>query len=194
MKILPGLTGIIACGGKSSRMGFDKSMIAYTGIPHAYYLYELLSHFCDDVYLSHNQTQNFDNYYKQIPDLKEYVDRGPVTALLTAISSFPGNSIMLIGCDYAHITLKEIEMLVENRKLNSLAICFKNESGIHEPMPAIYECDSHFAILERFNNNKYSLREFLEYNSIVSLVPDNYRNLKSIDQPNEIGSAIQIKL
>lgn len=44
--------GLVLAGGKSNRMGKDKSRLHYHGQPHALFLYKLLSKFCEKTFLS----------------------------------------------------------------------------------------------------------------------------------------------
>ena len=45
------------CGGKSSRMGTDKSRIIYHEKEQQYHVYEMLQLICEDVFISCNKEQ-----------------------------------------------------------------------------------------------------------------------------------------
>src|SRR4051812_48176697 len=90
--------GLVACGGKSTRMQEDKAFINYNGKPQAYIAYDLLSAFCKQVYLCCSQSQAvlFDKHYKILPDTAPFSESGPAAALLTAASKFPGKDFILL--------------------------------------------------------------------------------------------------
>ena len=46
------LFGLILSGGRSTRMGNDKGLISYHGLPQREYLYQLAANFCEDTFLS----------------------------------------------------------------------------------------------------------------------------------------------
>ncbi|NNE77041.1 MAG: NTP transferase domain-containing protein, partial [Pricia sp.] len=52
MIIGPKIYGLVLAGGKSSRMGKDKGLIPYHGMPQREYLYHLLGRVCDKTFLS----------------------------------------------------------------------------------------------------------------------------------------------
>ena len=46
------MNGLVLSGGQSSRMGRDKALIDYHGLPQYAYVYDLLLGFCDKVFIS----------------------------------------------------------------------------------------------------------------------------------------------
>src|SRR4051812_39594577 len=97
--------GLVVCGGKSSRMGKDKSMLDYHGKPQRYYLYEMLEPLCEQVFISCSKEQaaTIPSEYKIIEDAAEYEDIGPMAALLSAFKKYPKASFIAVGCDYPFI-------------------------------------------------------------------------------------------
>src|ERR1043165_6645961 len=100
------LTGLVVCGGQSSRMGTDKSMLNYHGKPQRYYLYEWLQQWCEEVYISCNadQAATIPGSYNTIADKDEWKDMGPMTGLLSVHTMLPGADMLVIGCDYPLLT------------------------------------------------------------------------------------------
>jgi molybdopterin-guanine dinucleotide biosynthesis protein A len=186
--MLKSLIGIIACGGMSSRMKADKSLLNYHGLPQRYYLYDLLKPFCSDVFISCNeeQVETVKKDYKIICDKKEYAGNGPVSGLLSAFAEHPENAVLFVGCDYPFFGTKDLQNLIEERSDNYSAICYRNtNSFIPEPLLAIYEKRSKELILQRFLQEKYSLREFLISSDTQYLSPLNNHTLKSVDTPEQ---------
>jgi hypothetical protein len=54
---LSGTYGLVVCGGNSSRMGSDKSMLIYYEKPQRYHVYQMLQPFCEKVFISCNEKQ-----------------------------------------------------------------------------------------------------------------------------------------
>src|SRR5436190_22901112 len=107
------LTGLVLCGGKSSRMGKDKSLLEYHGQPQRYYLYEILEALCGSAYISCNKEQAKDvpANYKVIVDDPEYNDISPMARLLSAFKKHPKSDFLLVSCDYPFINRHPIKTL-----------------------------------------------------------------------------------
>src|SRR5688500_16599101 len=105
--------GLVVCGGKSTRMGTDKSMLNYYGEPQRYHLYNMLSKLCERVFISCNaeQAANIPDKYSVIIDDNQYGDIGPMVALLTALDKYPNVSFLAVGCDYPHLRIEELDRL-----------------------------------------------------------------------------------
>jgi molybdopterin-guanine dinucleotide biosynthesis protein A len=133
------LTGIVACGGQSSRMQIDKSLLQYHMLPQRYHVYHLLKQFCADVYLSINKAQEItiESGYKYLIDDLEYENYGPISTLLTAKKKIAHSSFLLIGCDYPMLEISDIENLKSHRKADKNAICYINpNSNFIDPIHA----------------------------------------------------------
>src|SRR5680860_1119484 len=60
MIIGPKIFGLVLAGGKSTRMGKDKGMIPYHGMPQREFLYHLLSRVCTETFVSIRPDQKAD--------------------------------------------------------------------------------------------------------------------------------------
>ena len=122
------LTGLIVCGGKSTRMGTDKSKIMYHGDQQRYFLYKMLSQFCNEVYISCNEEQAgyLKPGYKFIVDDAAYADVGPAAAMLSAVKEIPGRNWLAVGCDYPFINAENFGAFVSTLKEKTIAAAFYN--------------------------------------------------------------------
>ena len=84
------LTGLVVCGGKSSRMGQDKSLIAYHGVAQWQYLAKLLEPVCSRIVIGCNASQArlFKSEHTILVDDPKFGDSGPMAALLTAFRAY----------------------------------------------------------------------------------------------------------
>src|SRR5215203_1434026 len=86
----PILKGLVLVGGKSTRMGNDKGRMQWHGKEQRYFLADLLSCFCNEVYLSCREEQRGEihkNNCKTIADA--YTNLGPYGAILSAFQKAP---------------------------------------------------------------------------------------------------------
>ncbi len=177
--------GLVVCGGKSTRMGMDKSMICYHSLPQWLHLKNMLLGFSKKVFISINETQK--NGYQidkdYIIDDPEFLCMGPMAAILTFFKLFPHQELLVIGCDYPLITISEIENFIGSTKRNGLASAFYNQSGFYEPLIAWYSPKCLADLKERFLKGNFSLQSFLKENNAEPYYPLNKMTMFSADTP-----------
>ena len=187
------LYGLVFCGGQSSRMGHEKYMINYHGLPQGYYFYKMLAPLCDEVFLAINAVQSIQNHepYKVLIDHSSYVNIGPMAALLSAFQKFPMASFVVVGCDYPFIDAKTLKKLIENRCDGTEAVCYFNrETNFEEPLLAIYENSCLPKMLQNFEEGEYSLRHFLRTINTKKIIPESLENLRSVDTKEQYKAAL----
>jgi len=183
-KHIPGLIGLIACGGNSSRMGMDKSMLIYQHKPEVYRLYELLEIFCETVLIScnANQAAGIDSSYNCCPDLDCYANNGPIAGLLSAFTNVPGNNILLIGCDYPFLDadcLQGFAAFIQHE--NKPAAFYNEKEQLFEPLLAFYPFHECKQLKERYHTNQLSLQHYLKSANARKYIPANEKCMTSID-------------
>jgi len=179
------LIGLVVCGGQSIRMGKDKSLLNYHGMPQHAYVRGLLLSVCDSVWISCNPNQVAALHVPAIlPDADNYEGIGPMAALLTAFDKFPGASFLVAGCDYPFVDKSHLARLVEYRSPSKQAVCFRNpDTGFDEPLLALYENGIHSLLTTRFIQKKYSLRYLLGDANTEVILPPSSVFLTSVDDP-----------
>lgn len=190
------LIGIVACGGKSARMGQDKFLINYHGKPQYAYVYEQLKHNCEQVFISCKaaQVDKISVQFPTIVDLDDLDEIGPMAALLSAYQKFPQASFLLLGCDYPLLNPKAIEKLIEARNKKQEAICYRHqESELEEPLIAIYEQSGLAKLKLNKSNGKHSLRYFLKESKTLFLNAETEYNITSVDSPEQMEKMKQLK-
>lgn len=134
------LYGLILSGGKSTRMGNDKGLISYHGIPQREYSYQLLETICDKTFFSIRSEQeeglNIESNY--IIDKNEY--RGPLNGILSAHKNHPDVAWLVLACDLPLLNQASLKELILQRAPNKIATAYATtESGLPEPLVAIWE-------------------------------------------------------
>jgi len=134
------LYGLVLTGGKSKRMKQDKALLKYHNQPHAKYIYDLLSNYCEKVYLSARKSQWKNTELALLPTLVDQEeDLGPLGGILTALETYPDVYWMIMDCDLAYLNTGTIEKLLENYHEDRVATCYQNsEHGFPEPLCALY--------------------------------------------------------
>ncbi len=187
IEIQPGIIGLVACGGKSSRMGTDKSLLDYHGQPQRYYIFQSLVPFCAHVFLSLNRQQSDDEFYPVILDDEKYAESGPIAALLSAWSKFPESRILLVGCDYPLLRFSDIESLINiYRQANTSAAFYDSDAGKYEPVIGLYHPNDRDVLLKLFESSNYSLQYFLNEINAGKFFPVDKESIRSIDHGEDM--------
>jgi len=186
--------GLVICGGKSSRMGEDKSLLNYNGIPQRYHVYELLRPLCEKIFLSCNtdQAKTISEKYNVIVDAPQYENIGPMAALLSAFELHDGISFICAGCDYPFVRKEDLQKLIDSRNEQAIAVSYFNKSAaLHEPLLAVYENASYYLMRKNFENKKYSLRYFLEEVKAIKVFPSSADVLTGVNNREQYEEALK---
>lgn len=131
------LHGLILTGGKSKRMGRDKNLLDYHGLPQWKFALRLLEEFLPKVHLSSREGQDYEHPHI-IYDIEEGL--GPFGAILSAFNSYPNTAFLVIANDLPFIDEKKFAKLIQERDPSKAATAFKvKEKDYPEPLAAIWE-------------------------------------------------------
>lgn len=182
------LTGVVLCGGQSTRMGTDKAFIKYHQTEQVYHVQKLLFPLCSDVVISCNaqQKDKLTTEAVVISDETTFTDAGPMTGVLSVFQQNHNQALLVAGCDYPFLTAADIQALIEAREAEYDAICFKNEDGFAEPLLAIYEPQTAVKMRDYFNSGQTSLRHFLQTIRTKYILAPDSRAIKSVDSPADL--------
>lgn len=198
------MNGLVLAGGQSSRMGQPKSLLQYHGKPQYQHVADMLSGFCEQVFIScRAEQQSLFEGVETIFDSGSFGDIGPLNGVLSAFlvaqlseSLVPKKSgseslipaWFVIGCDYPFLEKSDLEQLVKARNPDCLATVFVNpDTQFPEPLLGIYEAAAGPLLQEWLQMGNESLRRFLEKNEVQMVIPQHPECLKSVDTPEEMG-------
>lgn len=134
----PPLHGLVLAGGRSTRMGQDKSLLDYHGVPQRQYLADQLRPFCAEVWVSLGVDQ------VPLPGERVLADRnpdaGPLGGIRSAFAHLPTVAWLVVACDWSQIPAEILRFLIENRRPEYLATALRNPvDGTPEPLLTIWE-------------------------------------------------------
>lgn len=181
-------TGLIFCGGQSSRMGRDKSLIQYHGIAQWQYAVNLLAPLCSRIVISCNteQAKQFKTQHTLLVDEPKYANMGPMAGLLTAFRAYPSTPFLVLGCDYPLVAKEDLKQLIEGRQPEVDAVCLYNEAGqSEEPLVAIYEPSIYPMLVSHYKRGEFSLRKVLIKSATHRIPPSTPQSLLTADTPEE---------
>ncbi len=142
------LTLAIQAGGKSSRMGQDKALMPFRGVPLVQYGLERLAHLANEIIIT---TNNPDAYrFLGVPLYRDIrPDRGTLGGLYTALASATNDLVAVVACD---MPFASIPFFVAASKLlvthEADVVIPQTEHGF-EPLHALYRREACIHPIER---------------------------------------------
>lgn len=180
--------GLVLCGGESTRMGIDKSLLNYHGEPQCYHVYHRLEYFCKRVFISCNQKQEhtIQDDYEKITDEVEFQNKGPLTGILSAHKSVFQASLVVVACDYPLLIDSDIKLLVSAFDIYDKSVVFKNSiTGFIEPLISIIHLRDLIELKNHFEIYHTSLKIFLQQSDAIILEHPNPVRLSSVDTQDD---------
>ena len=187
------MTGLILCGGQSTRMGTDKGMLQKDATTWAQLAFNKLSALSIPVVLSVNQQQQtvYSNYFDPsllINDDTNLSIGGPLHGILSVHDQFPLSDLLVLACDMPFMEepiLQELLTLYQQNK-NADAFVYTNAEEL-EPLCAIYTAKGLVYILQLYRDNKlpkHSMKYMLEHiNTFTTPLSDEqkkyFRNINT---------------
>lgn len=189
------VNGLVLAGGKSMRMGEDKSNLKWHGKEQKYYLADQLAHYCDQVFIScrAEQVTEIENTYKPLADV--FIGLGPYGAILSAFQQDPDKAWLVVACDLPMLTAQTLQLLIDKRNISALATTFESSfDGMPEPLITIWEPKS-YPVLLSFLSQGYSCpRKVLLNNEIELLKAPNDNELMNVNTAEEAEQARKMLL
>ena len=187
------LYGLVLSGGKSTRMGTDKGLIPYHGVPQREYLYDLLSEVCEETFVSlrEEQATELPSRMSTIVDLNEY--RGPYNGLLSAHKKHPEAAWLVLACDLPLMDLDALKELIAQRDNTKQATAFAlKENPLPEPLCAIWEPHAFVASIAYLDaGNGTCPRKYLINHDTKLVFPKNESVLLNANSEGEYKEALQ---
>ncbi len=190
---VPELKALILAGGKSQRMGQDKSQLVYQSEqPQELYIAELCQSLGLKAYIS--KGVDFDQeHISGIPVIKDRMtDMGPFGAIISAFMHDPDAAWLVVACDLPFITAESLDFLIDQRYTSGLATAYKaDHRPFPEPLITIYEPKAYKRFLS-FLSLGYSCPRKVIINSDVRVLEvDDDSVIHNVNTPEQLEEATE---
>ncbi|MEA1982812.1 MAG: molybdenum cofactor guanylyltransferase MobA [Campylobacterota bacterium] len=183
---------VIFAGGKSSRMGEDKSLLPFGGFETlTEFQYSRLSKIFSHVYISCKDKNKFDFNANFIEDSNSTQTYAPTVGFIATFETLKSESFFAISVDSPFIGEKTIQELIDNDIPNNDATVAKTESGI-QPLCAIYHnsLEHKFQTMQKYGNHKLGLLLKESQTTYVDFEDDSL--FLNLNHPHEYQKALQL--
>jgi molybdopterin-guanine dinucleotide biosynthesis protein A len=189
------MTGVVLCGGNSTRMGSDKGLLKEGEDTWAELAARKLTAIGLPPVVSVNaqQAEVYENIFEQeqlIIDKEDLGFKAPLAGLLSVHLSLPGEDLFVLACDIKDITTALLQNLYNGFRKDAAEAFVYTSPGMHQPLCGIYTA----AGLKRINEilragtlKKYSMMHVLQVLNTV-YIPVNEEDIpcfKNYNNPEE---------
>ena len=181
------IKGLILVGGKSTRMGQDKSELNYFGKPQKEFAKELLENNNIETFYS---VQNSSENNQEISD--KFYNLGPFGGICSAFQKDPNAAWFVLATDVPFVNDKIIQLLLKHRNPSKVATTVKGKNkDFPEPLITIYEPKA-YPILLQYLAQGYSCPRKMLINSDVEIVEIEDDFIRNINTPEEFEVAKKV--
>lgn len=181
----PELKSVVLAGGKSTRMGKDKTQLRLHGKPQYQHMLELTRATSSEAYLSKRNDQELSTEVQTISDRFEGL--GPFGAICSAFMHDPNAAWLVVAADLPMVDERFLNELIEARDPSKVATAFLNPAtGFADPLCTIYEPRAYPRLLHFLSRGVSCPRKML-INSDVKLVePSDAEKLFNLNTPEDL--------
>ena len=153
-------SAVVLAGGKSSRMGFDKSTMVLQNKKLIESTIKKLDSLFDDIIISVDSIEKKSEFNHAKIAVDKVKGVGPLGGMISALEMAQSDKLFVIPCDMPVIDTKYISFMMKYMDDNEIILSEKN--GYFEPFPGFYSKSLIPRIEELINQNRRSIRSIFE--------------------------------
>ncbi len=187
-KTIAPIQGLVLAGGKSSRMGKDKTQLVYHGKSQCDFAVELLEHNLLNTFVSVSSEKEFLSH-QFIQD--KFIGLGVFGAICSAFQYDPNKAWLVLATDVPFVNDTIIQLLLRHRNPKKIATAIKGKGKeFMEPLITIYEPKA-YPILLSYLAQGYSCPRKVLINSDVEIIEVDDYLIQNINTPEEHQQALK---
>ncbi|PQJ75345.1 NTP transferase domain-containing protein [Polaribacter gangjinensis] len=178
--------GLILIGGKSTRMGTNKSLLNFHGKPQKEFAKELLEKQSLETYFS---VANLSENPTEISDT--FLNLGPFGGICSAFQKDANSAWFVLATDLPFVNEDLIKLLLQKRNPSKVATAIKGKNmEFVEPLITIYEPKA-YPILLQYLAQGYSCPRKMLINNDVEIVEVEDDLIRNINTPEEFEAVLK---
>lgn len=178
------VNGLVLIGGKSTRMGTDKSELDYYGKPQKLYVKELLENNNLKTYFSVRENSEKND---EIHDT--FLNLGPFGGICSAFQKNPNSAWLVLATDIPFVNEALIQLLLQKRNPSKIATAIKGKNKeFPEPLITIYEPKAYTKLLQYLAQG-YSCPRKMLINADIEIIQVDDNLIRNINTPEEFNIA-----
>jgi len=172
------ITGIILSGGKSSRMGQNKSLLIYNNQTFIEHLCNTFSSLCNNIIISANSNDYSFLKHTVVKDI--FPEKGPLSGLHSALSASQTQINIVAACDTPLLPKELFLKLLKNTAKQQIVIA--NVIGRTQPLIGVFKKELVSIYEEKLKKGEFSpfyIMKELHYEEVYITKNDNFYSEKA---------------
>lgn len=183
---------VIFAGGKSSRMGEDKSLLPFSNFPTlTQFQLDKLQKIFKTVYISTKDRSKFDFSANFIEDIDIFATSAPTIAFLSVFDKLKCERFFAISVDTPFISKDTIVELLKADDNSHFATIAKSKNTL-EPLCGIYHISLRDLFLDMIKNDNHKLNHMLKNIDITMVEVPNEIEFFNLNYPHEYKKALEL--
>jgi molybdopterin-guanine dinucleotide biosynthesis protein A len=184
------VTVAIQAGGKSSRMGRDKSFVPFHGRPMIEVVRDHVSGLGQELIVITNNPEPY--AYLGLPTFSDiYPDRGPLGGIHSALVNAASPYVLMVACDMPWLNRDLLKYLIDCRETADIIV--PRWEKFPEPLHAVYRKTCLGAVEKRIEADDLKIVRFysdvtvryIDQDEIIQFDPDG-RSFTNINRPQDL--------
>ena len=183
---------VIFAGGKSSRMGEDKSLLPFSSFNTlTEYQLSRLNKIFKTVYISTKDKSKFDFDAAFIEDVKTDDTFAPTSGFVAMFKELEDETFFVLSVDSPFVNITEIEKILEKDSSEVDATIAKTDFGIH-PMCGVYHRSLESTFKDMLENDNHKLGFLLKEANTQYVNFSDEKPFLNLNHPHEYKEALEI--
>lgn len=176
-------TAVILAGGRSSRMGRDKSLLTTDNIPLIKKIASQLEGFFQEIIIGANDMEKYRFLHlRVVPDLEK--GKGPLMGIYSTLLSSKNETNFVVACDIPDLDMNYVAELIGQAEDHQIVVPIHSDGQL-EPLFAVYRKSILENIKKLLDADRRKIRLLFESVDVKYLpLPDEgkwYKNLNTIE-------------
>ena len=166
------LTLAIQAGGKSSRMGQDKALLPFRGVPLVQYVMQRLAPLADEIIVTTNAPEEY--AFLGVPLFPDIIpERGALGGLYTALKCASQPLVAVVACDMPFASYPFFDAATRLMSTREADVVIPQTEHGFEPLHAIYRREACIHPIEKaLDANKWRVIAWFEDVNVHALSPE----------------------
>ena len=181
-------TAVIFAGGKSSRMGGDKSLLPFGGYPTLTEFQQAkLNTMFNKVYISAKENK-FDFDCMVIED--HYAEHSPLVGIISIFETLKVQEVFILSVDAPFVNKETIQRLLDHNQSNLDIIVAQSPSGV-QPLCGLYKRSVLPLAYAQFEKGNHKLGDLLKLANTLFVKFDEDIPFTNLNHPEEYQKALR---
>jgi molybdopterin-guanine dinucleotide biosynthesis protein A len=164
----------ILAGGKSDRMGRDKSLLNIGGVPMLKHIIDISNCISQERLIVSN-TPNMHNSFGWPIVSDSYKNKGPLGGLYTALNCIKSDRLLLLACDMPYLRTDFLHYITKIYTEKDAVVPYCDTP---QPLCAVYKTTLVGKIEALINQQQLSMQYFLKKIDVVQVLADQWSHIE----------------